>query len=68
MLNAIKHRGPLRRVESIGTWKNGNITLGCLRHKGAKEEFARKHDSIVVMNGAFYRARRKLTQNVFFGE
>jgi asparagine synthase (glutamine-hydrolysing) len=47
-------------MESIGTWKNGNITLGCLWHKGAEEEFAHKHDSIVVMNGAFYRARAEI--------
>jgi len=57
MADALKHRGNLRRVESITGEKGGSVTLGCIWHEGTVKEFVRTRTTSVVVNGSFYETR-----------
>jgi len=59
MMGALKHRGVLRRAESIDRKKS--VILGCLTHEGTAQEFARTSATAVVMNGSFYEAEAELS-------
>jgi len=61
MLDALKHRGTLRRVESIDQEKSGAVILGCLSHEGTTEEIARTSTTSVVMNGSFYEIQAEVS-------
>ena len=59
MLDALRHRGTLRRTEAIGSEEGVGITLGCLSHRGTTQEFARSRTTVSVLNGTFYGQRSK---------
>jgi asparagine synthase (glutamine-hydrolysing) len=53
MLNALRHRGPLTRVESVEGRTHG-VALGCLSHQGTSQQILRTRTTLVALNGSFY--------------
>ena len=57
MLNALKHRGTIRRVESVGTGKNQTVSLGSLSHEATASALVRSRETGVAFYGSFYDRR-----------
>jgi len=54
MLDTLKHRGPLREVESIEGSKRVGLTLGSVSHEGSPRGIVRSATRITALSGSFY--------------
>ena len=57
MLNALKHRGTIRRIELVGRRKNRTVSLGFLSHEDTSRALVCSGDTGVALYGSFYGRR-----------